>query len=254
MDNVSRVMGHYRHEKHFLQSVNIGNADLPFMHMKNHKAACSTVLATLISLLDLRAGAELRQTISNEEIHKPYKSRLRTGPRELTLVDALETMADRQVFRFSVVRDPFRRVLSAYADELQDGMKPKIWLMKYIKRPLDGEMSLPSFLVIVAHDPGALDVDRHWRRQCDEIAFDFVNYNFIGRVEELQRAMDFVARAVFRVSSAPLQDTRETLRHQTQSSDLLAQLSKQDLKNIEKAYGTDLAMYAEVSKMFGEYN
>ena len=252
MEHVSRILSHYRHEKHFLQSVNLGHAEVPFLYMKNHKSACTTVLATLIAMLNRRSGVEINQSISNEEIHKPHKSRLLTGPRELTVQDALEAMADRSFFRFTVVRDPLRRVLSAYADKMRDGMKPRIWLMKYLKRPLDSDMSLSAFLDLIANDSGAMNVDRHWRRQCDEIAYDFISYNYIGQVEELERAMKHIAWSVFGYKNVGIVDTRRTLQHNTHSASLAAQLSNQDRKNIQKAYGPDFDMYSDVTKTFGE--
>ena len=47
MEYRPRILDNYQHQRHFLQLVNIPVFGAPFLYMKNHKAACTTVLAPI---------------------------------------------------------------------------------------------------------------------------------------------------------------------------------------------------------------
>ena len=246
-----RILDNYLHNKHFLQLVNVPVFGKPFLYMKNHKAACTTVLATLMAnLIDLKgAGSE---TIDMTSVHTPPKSLLLTGPRGLTMDRVMEALADRQVFRFTIVREPVARTVSSFSDKIVKGDKQKGKLMRHLKRPIDDDISLSEFLDIMAQDEAARDIDRHWRSQRKEVSYDFINYDFVGDMADLDGAMRHVVKTIFDVDTPQLQDTRSSLGHKSASAEMIAAMTPTDRRNIETAFGEDFEMYEDVRQRLAQ--
>ncbi|TCL00705.1 sulfotransferase family protein [Shimia isoporae] len=245
MDHRPRILDNYLHTKHFLQLVNVPVFGTPFLYMKNHKAACTTVLATLMDhLIKLRGDGG--ETIDMTSVHTPPKSLLLTGPRGLTMERVMEALADRQVFRFTIVREPVARTVSSFSDKIVKGEKQKAKLMRHLKRPVDDEISLSEFLDIMAHDEAARDIDRHWRSQRKEVSYDFINYDFVGDMADLNGAMSHVVKTIFGVDTPELQDTRKSLGHKSASAEMIEAMTSKDRRNIETAFGEDFEMYEDV--------
>ncbi len=124
MANREAILANYIHQRHFLQTVNIPVLGKPFLYMKNHKAACTTVLATLMAhLLDLQG--EGTESIDMQSVHTPPKSLLLTGPRGLNVRRVMRALDDPAVFRFTIVREPVSRTVSSFADKIVKGDKQK---------------------------------------------------------------------------------------------------------------------------------
>lgn len=251
MANRSAILANYLHKRHFLQTVNIPVLGSPFLYMKNHKAACTTVLATLMAHL-LELQGEGTESIDMDSVHTPPKSLLLTGPRGLRVWRVMQALDDPAVFRFTIVREPVARTVSSFADKIVKGDKQKTKLMRYLGRPVESDMSLSEFLDILAHDEGAQDVDRHWRPQRKEISYDYINYDYVGDMADLRGALGYVVKRIFDADTPKMQDTRQTLGHKSHSRELIEGMTAQDRANIEKAFGPDLEMYEEVRKSLAE--
>lgn len=240
------IVANYLHQRHFLQTVNlpaVTPSGRPFLYMKNHKAACTTVLATLMTHMAQEQG--LGADLNMDTVHTPPKSLLLTGPRGLRMRQVMRAIRDPKVFRFTIVREPASRIVSAYADKIVKGDKQKRKLMRHLGRPDDADISLSDFLAAMADDPGARDVDRHWREQRKEISFDFIPFEYIGDMADLNGAMTHVIQTIFG-TRPQLQDTRATMGHKSKSRELREAMTAQDRRNLERAYADDFEMYEEV--------
>ncbi|PSL19145.1 sulfotransferase family 2 domain-containing protein [Shimia abyssi] len=251
MDYRPRILDNYPNQRHFLQLVNIPVFGAPFLYMKNHKAACTTVLATLMAnLLDQKG--EGTGSIDMNTVHTPPNTLLLTGPRGLKMAQVLEALADRRVYRFTIIREPVARTVSSFADKIVKGDKQKTKLMRYLKRPVNSDMSLSQFLDIMAQDPGARDVDRHWRSQRLEVSYDFINYDFVGDMADLDGALNRIVRHIFKVDRPQVQDTRTSLGHKSKSAELIEGMTPSDRRNIETAFGPDFEMYHDVRQKLSQ--
>jgi hypothetical protein len=248
MARIEDLVANYSHRKHFLQTVNLPTVapnGQSFLYMKNHKCACTTVLATLMSLLAKQQGIE--EEISMGSVHAPPKSVLLSGPRALRENSVIAAITDPKVFKFSMVRDPVTRTVSAYADKIASGDKQKTKLMEYLGRPVDSNITLKQFIALLASDEGARNVDRHWRSQRQEISYDLIPFDYIGTVEDIKPAMDHIVRTIFGAKAVgQIVDTRRSMGHKTFSKDLIATLTNRDMKNFHKAFGPDFEMYETV--------
>lgn len=241
------LLQNYLHERHFLQTVYMpaftpkGRA---FVYMKNHKAACTTIIATLMAHLQAEIGD--KRDISMENVHKPPMDLIHAGKRTVNLPRALEALQSKDVYRFTVVREPISRTVSAWADKVAaDGAK-KGKLLQVLGLAPDTNLNLSQFLDAIAQEPEALNVDRHWRPQSKEISWGLIDYDMVGTVETLDAVLKKTVLACFRSRKVKIQDTRASLGHKTSSKDLIKGLTKADHKNIEKVFGEDLAMYEAV--------
>lgn len=252
MTKWDELLGNYHHERHVLQLVNLPAFSPParsFLYMKNHKAACTTVMATLIAQMAMLNGeAYDRATISP---HKPPQSLLKTGKRGLSCEDVMSAILNPSVFKFTIIRDPIARTVSAWADKIQSGGKHNAALMKFLGRDPSDELSLGVFIDIIAHDEGARDLDRHWRSQRLEIGFDHIPFDYIGTVEAMTSAMPVVLSTIFgEATAAQINDTRRTLGHKTGSEYWRDLLTSQDIKNLERAFESDFDMYDTVKHTY----
>ncbi|MDR6263815.1 MULTISPECIES: sulfotransferase family 2 domain-containing protein [Rhodobacterales] len=241
------ILGNYLHERHFLQTVYMP-AFQPkgrnFVYMKNHKAACTTVIATLMAHLLAEMGDS--RDISMQNVHMPPMDVIHAGKRALKLPRALEALQSSDVLRFTVVRDPVSRTVSAWADKVAGTGAKKHKLMEILGQPADEDLSLSAFLDLLAQDPVALDVDRHWRPQSKEISWGLVNYDVVGTTDDLDPALEEIVLKCFNEKKPMVQDTRASLGHKTAANDMVQSLTKKDRRNIERAFGADLEMYEAV--------
>lgn len=248
--NFQTLKQNYHHNRHFLQTVHLVNQGLsarPFVYMKNHKAACSTVVATLLR----QTGSHPETAISDLDaatIHNPPKRLIASGRKGLTVDRAVQALGSGAVFKFTFVRDPVSRTISAFADKIVGGGRQKTRLLRYLGRPAGDDITLSEFLDIIAHDAGAMDLDRHWRPQWKEISYDQIAYDFIGRVENLTGDLSHVVRTCFSTEDPMIQDTRKTIQHTSESAELKQTLTTADKRNLVSALEADFAMYERVTK------
>lgn len=244
------LLANYLHELHFLQTVHVGAFAAQgriFVYMKNHKAACRSVLATLMThqldFLGEPAGA-----LDTGKLHKPPRALMLNGKRSLTVDTALAALRNPDRFRFTVLRDPVARTVAAYVDRIVPGHRQKEALMRHLGRDPEDDLSLSAFLDVLAQDPQARDLDRHWRSQRKEISYDQVDYDFIGLTTDLEAAMQAVARACFGTATSRLQETRTQVGPETDITDLCAGLSAEDRRNLDRAFADDFDMYTRVQQ------
>lgn len=248
MVQIEDLVANYQHRRHFLQTVNlpaIAPNGQSFLYMKNHKCACNTVIATLISLLAKQQGID--DKFSMDAVRVSSKSMLLTGQGGLNDKRVMAAITDPKVFKFSLVRDPVTRTVSAFADKIASGDKQKSKLMKYLGRPADSNITLKQFIALLALDEGARDVDRHWRSQRQEISYDHIPFDYIGTVEDFKSAMNHIVGSIFGAEDkGPIMDTRRSLGHKSSSKEMIATLTERDMKNLHKAFGPDFEMYEAV--------
>ncbi|WP_306151942.1 sulfotransferase family 2 domain-containing protein [Roseovarius sp. MMSF_3281] len=247
--NFQTLKKNYHSKRHFLQNLHLANPGVsarPFVYMKNHKAACSTIIATLLRQTTAHDGAAIGE-LDAATIHSPPKRLLATGERGLNVDQAEQALNNKATFKFTFVRDPVSRTVSAFADKMGAGSVNKRRLMQYVGRPEEDTITLSEFLDIIAQDAGALDLDRHWRPQSKEISYDQIAYDFIGRVENLTADLGHVVQTCFSIEKPMIEDTRKTIRHTSDSRKLKQTLTREDKRNLETALEADLAMYDRVS-------
>ena len=192
------------------------------------KAANSAITAQLAAL---RLGHE----VASRQAKRTF-----LRPSELT---------DRQVaelpsyFKFTIVRNPYARVLSAYLNKIVGGKK-----LAYLGRK-PGEHAPPSFAEFLAYlERGGLHENAHWTPQASLMLLPREQLDFVGRVERLSEDLHFVvtrlapASAAAAAGPAPPRRTRaeaEFARHyDARCAELVRSLYREDFATF--GYSTDI--------------
>jgi hypothetical protein len=105
--------------------------------------------------------------------------------------------------RFTIVRNPYTRLQSAWSDKVQTCAPGFQHLYFRIKGSLpklhdpNSFISLAEFVEAISKDD-LTACDPHWRLQVEHVFLRSMNFNFIGRVESLHEAVStFIERAGF---------------------------------------------------------
>lgn len=176
--------------------------DRQLLFLKNPKAACSTVLQ-LLHHHELGRFAEVSQLHRTHEIHQGIRH-----------AEAhLAALSDPKCVRFTVVREPAARAVSAFMmffsgagaevfkregrDKTAAKREAGIWALGYdpngdIRRNFD--LFLEYIDRCLAMAPEYVNV--HWKPQTLSIAHEHIQYSHIGRVETLQRDLETVSEMV----------------------------------------------------------
>lgn len=159
LSDAARLLGCRPKEVHLQAAL---FSELRCVYLRNPKVANSTILQTL--------GATKEQV----------ESGIRDNPGALA-----KALRDPAVFKFTFVRNPYSRVLSAYLDKI----------VRCEKRgnaglPAEGDVTLLEFLeAIRSHNPRKMN--RHWRPQSVQVSFPA---DFIGKLERFDEDFAFVMR------------------------------------------------------------
>ncbi|CAI7841186.1 unnamed protein product [Closterium sp. NIES-53] len=172
---------------------------------------------------------------------------------------AVRAMTRPDLFRFTFVRNPFSRVLSAYNNKLVVTDSPNnktgpgsreywnnafFWLIRSQWEALKGEDDLVSFhdfvkLVGVVFKERRWHMDRHIALQRDVCALGLIKYDFVGRFENLEKDAKYV---VNRFGGDHLDIFNFGINaHQTRADEKLVKMyDKETYERVKKIYALDL--------------
>ena len=149
-----------------------------FVYLETPKVGCSSIKFAMMHL-------ELEDfALRIEDPHLAFYNMPTVKPYQLDTDLLHEVLFSDRFFRFSFVRNPYTRTLSAYIDKIQRPEK----LAGSISRALGVmpgssiDMSYEEFLSFVLETP-ALKQDKHWRPQNQMLLHGLLDFHFIGRFE-----------------------------------------------------------------------
>lgn len=126
--------------------------------------------------------------------------------------------AQRHLFRFAVVRNPYSRLLSGYLDKVVKSGESEEETAKTLKLP-SYPRTFHEFAQMV-HDTPDPNRDVHWTSQSYKLAHDFFQYEFIGHFEYLEDVKSRLAAEI--LFTLPRSESDRAV-HQTGSSSKVAQ-------------------------------
>jgi len=197
------------------------------------KAGCTTVQLTLANAY---AHAHQLKPLSNP--HSPLKTEyfiLFKDPDREPLSALLDTR-----FLFSIVRNPYSRLLSAYLDKIQGKTKEYDRFLRNHGLPAGTDVSFAMFVDLVSQET-ADEMDQHWAPQHRIIAWDVFRYDYLGFqetfTEDLQHCLSQGGISLAAIDSF--------LRHSQSASNKLANFYSEELR--ERVYAT----YRRDFELFG---
>ncbi|MGN6100928.1 MAG: sulfotransferase family 2 domain-containing protein [Devosia sp.] len=154
--------------------------NVPIIYVVNPKAACSTFKTSLWLRHDVLTGARTFADDPHTGASSPW----------LKSADDLAAASSRmaECDWFTVVRNPYSRVVSAYLDKIKDrGVRDAYTWGQFCNRyslPADADISFAAFLNLLANDDPT-QLDYHWRPQWMTTMVGQLPLHHIGRFEHL---------------------------------------------------------------------
>ena len=200
-----------------------------FLYLNNPKSGCGSVkLNFWVNIEDVRA----RQAVRN--LHNVRKSPFCNMISNLTWAENANV--------FTIVRNPFTRVVSSYLDKISVPGKRvrREFDMRYgIKDARD--ISFDDFVDLICDDEPE-QLDHHWRPQHINVLESFVRPNFIGTLESIDRDLPLILNHVLGEDIKPVEVSQ---RHKTGAStsyfDILS--NRSSVGKLSKLYARDFEVY-----------
>jgi hypothetical protein len=159
-----------------------------FLYFRIPKAANSSVILNLHAAIK-GGGINIK---SKEEMNDLKKLYLNNQPK-IHLFEYSKIIND--YWKFSVVRNPYNRLLSAYLDKIIGCRPQKMWVTSFLKCHFYEFISLEKFIYYL--ECGGIKDDIHWALQTEIIFIPIDKIDFIGRVENLKQDMQFITKKIF---------------------------------------------------------
>jgi len=180
----------YMPRKEVFYSINISLKNR-YVYLENPKVACGHIKRSLQCLeLD---GTDIVVRNVHDRLESPLLMIYQLPADQL-----LEILNGTAFFKFSFVRNPFTRTLSAYLDKIVRNQRHKRSILLALGRDPDELGQFVSFKefvqAVVSIEP--YHRDNHWRPQVEQLFLPMVHYDFLGRFERLDEDLGTALRRI----------------------------------------------------------
>lgn len=197
-----------------------------YVYLNNAKSGCSTIKAALWKHHGKLNNLDLPETIPPKMNHgegfwsKDYAGIFSQSP-----------------YIFSVVRNPYTRVLSAYLDKI---CKPGILRSQFYLQnniPLDADISFSEFLGII--EENQCIHDQHWRRQSENLLIGSIPVSAVVQLESLNSARQILEDGL------GFSLTLKTMAgHSTSANERVAgYYSQKEIEQVRRIYKMDFELF-----------
>ncbi|MDD2859113.1 MAG: sulfotransferase family protein [Candidatus Nanopelagicales bacterium] len=164
-----------------------------YVYFEVPKAGCGTMKQTLGGLEASRSGERL-VTLVQDNPHDRTRVTPFVKPFQLPSDELEHVLTSRKFTRFAVVREPAARLLSGWLEKITQGLQQSEPIFEILteqgrapERP--GDISFADFIDVICALPSRKQ-DPHWRRQTDQIGLDFIRFNALIHLEDLETSWD----------------------------------------------------------------
>jgi hypothetical protein len=213
-----------------------------YVYVETPKAACSTVKSRLLKTITrgLPVPKEIHPTLYGSPFVRPYQ-----------LPDRMmdEILFGDDFFRFSFVREPLERVLSAYLDKIRRPMPQRDRLLKrfFPEVGSDYEPTFGEFVDCLGKIKSVKNFDKHWRPQCDLLFVKHITYHHIGCMARFEE--DWAKVVGDLQLNIPLEGEKSILWHATSAKEKLDTYMTSGIRDALIAiYEDDIAFYTRIMK------
>lgn len=153
----------------------------PFFFNRVPKAGSSSINLTLAKLSDYE---------------RPFKGDKPRGQflRPMHMTPKMVRQMERDAFKFTMVRDPYTRALSAFNDKILGTQVPAYIFRDWFQKP----GVTPTFADFCRYlDEGHIWADMHWAPQSDFLLLPLDEFDFVGRLENIDEDLPYIVEQIF---------------------------------------------------------
>jgi hypothetical protein len=195
-----------------------------FIYFRIPKAANSTVMVNL-------AEADMRGQETSKHVKRAF-ARVDT----LSKQEVAELSS--RFFLFTVVRNPYSRLVSSFLDKIARGKRSGQVLLA-LDKPAGADIGFLEFCRYLQR--GGVDDDPHWYRQVDLIPCGPAMLNTFGRTENLGEDLSEILR---RINGVAPKELTSWAPHQTGANSKLAQFyCDESLRIVREVYAEDFSAF-----------
>ena len=210
-----------------------------YMFWENPKVFSTSILKFLQSKECLKTSKEMKS--SHDRNASPL---MRLSIFDHQLQD--EILFGNKYFKFAFVRNPYVRLLSAYKSKIEKNLPAKYEILSVLhsendksKLDLQEQVSFEAFIDIVCSQE-VVNMNSHWKIQKYHIHYDSIEYDFIGKLENVEQDLSFVTRKIFGSETKRLPISKNF----TDSSSLLNNYYDRALaRRVEEKYKSDFECF-----------
>ncbi len=161
-------------------------------------------------------------------------------------------LEDPDYIKFAFVRNPVSRCLAGYSASLTKKTsysEPRKKLFALIDLDLETDLSFEDFVELLALESEVRNLISLWMPQRSQIAFDIVEYDFIGRHEHWNTDFARISTEVFG-DSIPVFDPRQHFNRDPDFTDINNDVSDKIKRQLEHIYESDFEMLNEIDENF----
>ncbi|MFA7323282.1 MAG: sulfotransferase family protein [Candidatus Nanopelagicales bacterium] len=168
-----------------------------YVYFEVPKAGCGTMKSTLGGLEAARFNESLVELVQDNP-HQRKNATPFIKPYQLPNDQLEDILTSKRIQRFAVVREPAARLLSGWLEKITQGLQQSepifAILQEQGRAPQSSkDISFADFIDVVCALPSRQQ-DPHWRRQTDQIGFDFIKFNALIHLEDLEQSWDLLGQ------------------------------------------------------------
>lgn len=163
-----------------------------------------------------------------------------------------QMLEDESVIKLAFVRDPVERFAAVYRNQFSLEMKnspQRVKLFEFLGVPLEENLSMLDLAELLNEEDELKNLTPHLNSQRNMIAFDLVDYNFIGHHEHWIEDFPRVSMEIFGCET-PLFDPITDLNIDPEGRKLYTLIDAETRAELETVYAEDYEMIAEINELF----
>ncbi len=163
-----------------------------------------------------------------------------------------QMLEDESVIKFAFVRDPVERFSAVYRNQFSINTKQgaqRVKLFEHLGISLDENLSIIDLAEILTEEDGIYDISPQLMPQRRMIAYDLVDFDFIGKHARWEQDYPNIAMEIFGCET-PLFDPMKELNIDPEGNNLFALVNDETRAAVRKAYAEDFEMIGEIEELF----
>ncbi len=174
------------------------------------------------------------------------------NPKELGFDVFDQMLRDDSVVKLAFLRDPVERFVAVYRNHFSMSVKnspQRVKLFEFLGMPIEENLTMLDLAELLNEEEGLADLSPQLLQQRNLIAFDVIDYQFIGRHEQWDEDYARISMEIFGCET-PKFDPIKDLNIDPEGHKLFSLVDEETRAELEEAYAEDYDMLDEIAETF----